>query len=115
TVDHLLSHDVADLRGPRVTSLGDRANGDVTVGHHAGETIVIADRNGPHVEIFHLTGRLLERVVRADALNTRGHDVFDLHRRHPASDWSLALLVEFLLVALLLTRRDSSRVDVNVL
>ena len=56
------------------------AHGDVAVGDHAGQSVVIAaDRQWADFQVAHLPRRLLECGVGPDAFGVPGHDVFELH------------------------------------
>src|SRR5262249_27640604 len=69
--------------GPGVAPLGDGPHDDVAVGEHAGEPVVVADRQRPDVQHLHLAGGVLESAVGRDALDARGHHLFHSHGRPP--------------------------------
>ena len=58
-VDDSRRHDVADADVCGGIALGRGPDGDVTVGDHADQPVVVADRQRPNVERLHLRGRLL--------------------------------------------------------
>src|SRR5215469_8104191 len=52
---------------------------DVSVGHHADQPVVLANRNGTYVMLTHQLGEFGHRRVWADPVDALVHHVFDLH------------------------------------
>ena len=81
TKDNVLGHRVADLGGAWVHPFGNGAHGDVTIGDHAGQVVVVgADWKRADVEVAHPAGRLLERGVGGNTFGVRSHDILEQHR-----------------------------------
>src|SRR6185437_13337057 len=58
-------------------------NGDVAIGDHTDEAIVLAGRQRASADILHDARRGLDRVVRRYQLDVSGHYVTDFHRTSP--------------------------------
>src|SRR5262245_15472164 len=54
---------------------------DVTVGHHANQSVLLSDRNGTNIMLAHQFRELGDRSVWTDPVDTLVHRVFDFHHR----------------------------------
>jgi len=59
--------------------LRDAAHGDVAVGDHADEAIILADRQYAGVDIGHHLGGGVQRIAGLDHLDVDGHQLAYLH------------------------------------
>ena len=57
--DDLWRHDIADLRGHRIPSVGHCPNHYIAFGEQANQSVPVADYYCPDVLLSHLPGRLL--------------------------------------------------------
>jgi hypothetical protein len=82
-VEDSLGHDFSNWSKPRIATLSDRSNGDVSIGYSSSEPIIVADRQEPDVLITHFVGGFCDRRVRIDALDISAHNLVHFHDEPP--------------------------------
>ena len=77
---HLAAHDLAHRR-QRPPVAADRAHGDVAVGDHADQAVVVADRQRADVDLAHGAGGFQDGLVGTGDEHFTSHGFSDAHER----------------------------------
>jgi hypothetical protein len=67
----------------RILVGGDRANGDIAIGDHADQPVVLSDRQHPGVDLRHKARGVPDRLIGVGDFDVAGHRVTDLHGISP--------------------------------
>ena len=92
SVHDLFAHHFAHRRRIRRATPGDRAHGDVAIGDHTDEAVVLADRQGAGIEIGHHLCGCVQAIVGPHQLDLRGHQLLDFHNASFAAGEAAAVL-----------------------
>src|SRR5262249_8869684 len=81
-VHYFFAHDVPDRR-LRALIGADGADGDVAVGDHADQPVILSDRQHPGVDLSHQARGIADRLIGTGDFDIVGHRFTDLHGSSP--------------------------------
>src|SRR5262249_44531946 len=81
-IHHLSAHHFPDRR-LRALAGADSADGDIAIGDHADQSVVLADRQHPGVDLRHEPRGIADCLIWVGDLDVAGHCFIDLHGMPP--------------------------------
>src|SRR5205823_277647 len=78
-VENLWSHDFSNWSQPRIATLGDRSNRDISISNRSNEPVILTDRQEPNIPIAHFISRLCNWRVGIDTFDIPGHNLVHFH------------------------------------